>query len=353
MKLQYIHWYRGFAMIHIVLWHSFYAGIPFDSFWEKFFRALMNNGTTFFVFISGFLFAYLANRYEYKDYLVKKFKYVILPYFIVSIPALVWRFSQFQAGELPVDDVPAEVIHNAALFFGWTMVTGFHYGPLWFIPYVALIFLLAPLFYRIANSRHILFYLLPLLLLSIFTFRPLHNLQPLYNLTHFAGFYVLGIAACRLRDWSWLSHKAVICGLVLGVLSLILLECQTDQTTLNFQNTVLQGHLLLNLNALQKIIFCVLMMSLLKIIQEKSLMPESLGRTFNLVAEYSFGIFFVHGYFLMVLQKVFAHLALPEQGFIYLGVSLLQFAIVMTASMVVILFSKKLLKDNSRIFVGA
>lgn len=353
MKLQYIHWYRGFAMIHIVLWHSFYAGIPFDSFWEKFFRALMNNGTTFFVFISGFLFAYLANRYEYKDYLVKKFKYVILPYFIVSIPALVWRFGQFQAGELPVDYVPADVIHNAALFFGWTMVTGFHFGPLWFIPYVALIFLLAPLFYRIANSRHILLYLLPLLLLSIFTFRPLHNLHPFYSVIHFIGFYVLGIAACRLREESWLSRRTVIYALGLILLALFLLECRIDQTQLNFQNTVLQGHLLVNLNALQKIIFCIFMLGLLKQAQDAMLMPSWLGGALNRVAEYSFGIFFVHYYFVMVLQKVFAHLALPEQGFIYLGVSLLQFAIVMTASMVVILFSKQLLKDNSRIFVGA
>ena len=150
--------------------------------------------------------------------------------------------------------------------------------------------------YDIATSRHILFYLLPLLLLSTFTFRPLHNLQPLYSVIHFAGFYVLGIAACRFRDQTWLSNKAVIYVLGVGVLCLMLFECQTDQTILNFQNTVLQGHLLVNLNALQKILFCVLMMNLLKQMQENNLMPEWVSRAFSLVAEYSFGIFFVHYY---------------------------------------------------------
>ena len=351
MKLPYVHWFRGFAMTHIVLWHSLCTGIVYDSVIEKIIRSLLVNGTTFFVFISGFLFAYLSDRFEYKNFLLKKFNYVVVPYLLVSIPALIWRFSQFSAGTLPADYVPESVMHNPALFFIWTMVTGFHFGPLWFIPYVVLIFLLSPLFYRIAKGEGILPVVLLSLLVTVFTFRPLHNIQPLFSLLHFAGFYILGIFVCRCREhlfWSWRTGLY----LLVGVLALLVaLECVFDQSQYTFENTVLAGHIALNLNALQKVFFCLLMICLLK--QTGSTMPDGVKKYLSLVADYSFGIFFVHHYFIMMLQKSFFTLIPVPSVFATLSVSVMQFMICMSASILIVYLCRQLLNKHSRLVLGA
>ena len=45
----------------------------------------MCGGTALFIFISGFLFQHLSKKFEYKNYLSKKWTNVILPYLFITV----------------------------------------------------------------------------------------------------------------------------------------------------------------------------------------------------------------------------------------------------------------------------
>jgi fucose 4-O-acetylase-like acetyltransferase len=88
--LRYVHNFRGFAIILIVLSHllGFLKWETGTENWQVIWNVIFRNGTVYFVFIAGFLFQHLSKKYEYRDYLKKKFSNVILPYLIISISAV-------------------------------------------------------------------------------------------------------------------------------------------------------------------------------------------------------------------------------------------------------------------------
>src|SRR5688500_5818695 len=94
--LPYIHFLRGVAILYVFAVHA----RGFASYWEsspdtfKFLDTFSDpsegNGTTLFLFIRGFLFEHLSRyQFDFKKYLTQKFKNLILPYLIISLP-LIW-----------------------------------------------------------------------------------------------------------------------------------------------------------------------------------------------------------------------------------------------------------------------
>src|SRR5260221_3946657 len=88
--LPYINSLRGVAILFIIVMHG---ALLFD--WHeppevsvRAMRWLLGNATVMFVFISGFLFQHLSSRFIYRRYLKIKLERVMLPYAIISIPAL-------------------------------------------------------------------------------------------------------------------------------------------------------------------------------------------------------------------------------------------------------------------------
>ena len=88
MRLDYMHWYRGLAMVYIIVWHSLTQTLDFSTPTARLLQSLLFNGTALFVFISGFLFAYLAPRYQWQGFMKKKALHVLLPYLVVSLPGI-------------------------------------------------------------------------------------------------------------------------------------------------------------------------------------------------------------------------------------------------------------------------
>jgi surface polysaccharide O-acyltransferase-like enzyme len=88
--LQNIHRFRSVAIIGIVAAHSLHnftwaqGDLTF-----RVINSLANESSIWFFAIAGFLFLHLSKRFEYKSYLARKAKNVILPYLCVSIPALI------------------------------------------------------------------------------------------------------------------------------------------------------------------------------------------------------------------------------------------------------------------------
>jgi len=87
--LRYVHNFRGLAILFIVVAHTMQVLTWQDNpELQVFLNVVLQNGSVYFVFIAGFLFQYLSRKYAYKTYLINKLQNVLLPYFLISIPAI-------------------------------------------------------------------------------------------------------------------------------------------------------------------------------------------------------------------------------------------------------------------------
>lgn len=218
-RIEYVHNFRGLAIMFIVATHCLsvfdWSGSPAL---EDFLERVVANGTVFFLFIGGFLFQHLSGDYRPLPYLWKKFKYVVVPYLITSVPALVaftWLVER--------EGMPAGFYEQAAyLRIAEFIVTGAHLAPFWFIPTIIVFYLLSPaihLIFRRAES----YLLLPLLLLvPLFVSRGSGN--PIQSFLHFLPVWVVGMACARFGVRATDFIRSHVVWLFLGVLALFALE---------------------------------------------------------------------------------------------------------------------------------
>lgn len=191
-----LHLFRAVAIILIVLTHSLPS---FD--WKaapvlgQVLIGLCRQTSVLFFFISGYLFQHLLGRFAYRRYLLRKLETVILPYAIISIPAIiisVWfvpqegMWSWFY--ELPRWE-------QVVLFY----LSGKHLEPLWFVPTVAIFYLAAPLFVAIDRRPRLYLLILPLLVYAV-AFGRDGPLGPINKAIYFMPVYLFGMAFSRFRD---------------------------------------------------------------------------------------------------------------------------------------------------------
>ena len=74
--MNYINVFRGLAILLIVAGHTMQFGEA-GSLTERLSFEVFCGGTALFIFISGFLFQHLSAKYEFKNYMSKKWTNVI------------------------------------------------------------------------------------------------------------------------------------------------------------------------------------------------------------------------------------------------------------------------------------
>lgn len=333
MFLKYINNFRGIAITYIVAGHSISA-FAWDNTpqFKRLTKILLSNGTVFFVFIAGYLFQYLVKNYEPKKYFIAKLKYVLLPYFLVSIPAIVF-FVFFQHRE----GVPIEFYDNPR----WLQIisfyiTGSHLAPLWFIPMISLFYLISPLLVVLDKNEWIYAFLPLFILISCLVSRE----GGIYysSFVHFFSVYVLGMFLSHYREVInvALVKPIFLTALVFAYLPLVGVEFYLmGESTMSF------------INLLRKLILCALFIGILIRLEGKFN-----DKYLKILAETSFGIFFVHSYIISAFKKA-------EENILghYLAGNLLVFivfiAVVLLISAVSILIIKRILGPNSRFVVGS
>ena len=298
MFLNYIHNFRGIAIILIVAGHSLcvWSDCP-QKVWKDLFTIIMKNGTVLFVFIAGYLFQHLSQRFEYKDYLKKKIKFVILPYLLFSIPALIVRYSI--PHEMPewfgaaFKDLPISAdIAFYSIKIARDLIFGAHFMPYWFIPMIVLFYIAAPLFIYIDRKKNA-YWVLPIsIIISILIQRPASLTLLPQSCIHFFSVYLFGMFCSRYKDrvieklqkkWIWIFFVMI---------STIFLEFQYPGVRCGISP----------FNYLQKMVLCLLL--ILCLFKIDKTVPERLQRFIGLLANYSFGIFFLHYYFLTAFEKI-------------------------------------------------
>jgi len=346
--LGYIHNFRGLAIIFIVGIHSVIS-IPWEGSLvvKSLFLGIFNNGTILFVFIAGFLFYYLSQGdFNYFQYLKKKLKYVIIPYLIISIPAILdklfidsgnhwWMTSEFQE---------ASFIYKIFLM----IVTGRHSGILWFIPMIALFYLCSYLF-LIFSKKRIFDYATPILCITgLMTVQFGYHANPLISFVYFLPIYLLGmwVAKHHLRILSannfWLIGLSIVYIImtVLEVYGIIPLNKYLEMRDLK------HSVLIFNISKLKATLLCFLL--IIGFNKVNHLQFPLLERT----GTDSFGIFFLHLYIINVFQIVVQRQIIPIEGLNILSYSIYLFAVIALA-MIIIFFVRMVFGKNSRILIGS
>lgn len=229
-----------------------------------------------FTFAAGYLFHALSLNRPYRTFLEGRVRNVVIPYLIVSAPAVaVYAFghkthphvdlSQLAAWQLPL----------------YLYATGLHLGPLWFVPMIMIIYAATPLL-RLIDRHNAYWLALPLALVGSMTLfeRPEFNEMPPVAAAHYVPIFLFGMVASRYRlQIEPVARRLWPLALVL-LIGLWSLSAWLDDHTQWPVKIVMLGCMhavTVRTQALRSVVIDVL-------------------------AKYSFGIFFLHGYFASVLR---------------------------------------------------
>lgn len=350
--LPYIHYLRGVAILYVVSVHargfrSYWDANPdVFSFLDVFTDPSEGNGTTMFLFIGGFLFQHLTHHhFNFRKYLTQKFKNLILPYLIISLPLIMYRFSDnFSSLFLPEDFREWPLIHQVAHF----LFTGAHLPPFWFISTIILFYFVAPLLHAIDNERFYKYGFPWLLLIALFTYRPEHNANPLLSAIHFIPVYITGMCVSFYKDKLLKDDARPFFALLLLYLTLCaaeLLGWITLPRALSFEDVLEEQVLIFNVYLLKALVLCFLWLSFFFLMRHKKY-PN-----LELLGHYSFGLFFVH-YFIISLSRKIAEVL--DWSFDFSVISyLIYFLFILLASMGTVYLVKKVTGRYSRYLIGS
>ena len=332
--LNYINVFRGLAILLIIMGHTMQFG---DS------KSLINmincemicGGTALFIFISGFLFQHLSAKYEFKNYMSKKWTNVIMPYLVVSVPGIILCLV-----------CPVAYKNSFAGLSAWVQIPlhltigRVHNIPTWFIPMIVIFFLCSWLFLKL-EKKGILYKLLPILfLITIFLPRGVAEYEStigmeyidkyivyvkyiITNFFHFIALYVFGMFCSAHKEIidKFYDKRILLWVLMLG-LSALDIYAQYKYQYSNY--------------TISKIFLTMLVLAYLKHYDEFILSHKKTNATLDFIAKYSFGLFFVHWYWFFAYNQIFS---LPTVAPVLNGDYLTTIAIVLARFVAVALVS--------------
>lgn len=371
-NLDYMDYMRAFAILIVVGGHTLLFGHYKHHVWNSTVY-FFGGGTFLFVFIAGFLFQYLSYKFNYISYLKKKFSNVILPYWLTILPvAVIFAFTCNDKINFFHDKALCIKLLNPLL---WGEIVA---APLWFIPMIVVIFLVAPLLIRLFRCK-VLWYSLLLFGLIYISYQSPYVLDfdalvrhghsysilrwniycGILNIgrtLHFLPVYMLGMTICDIaeRYFDYIKTHSLVLSKIFFIsyvmcyfLFVWILELSNGQQPIKA--------LLLT--------FSVLFFFMGY--EDKIRTKLWLYNTLKFLAKYSFGIFFVHMYFANLL---FQHTVYRKFDYVYYQYnyenSILcllhvigDFVFVLAGSILLLLIIKfiltKLGVKNTRKFIGA
>lgn len=356
--LNYINVFRGLAILLIIAGHTMQFGTS-GSLTEKLSVEIFCGGTALFIFISGFLFQHLSGKYEFKNYMNKKWSNVIKPYLWTAIPGIAFcllfpvRYENVFDGLNPLCQIPLLLsigrVHNV---------------PTWFIPMIVLFFFSSWILLKL-ESKGILYKLLPsLFFITIIFQRPeleYHTVQGLsytakwiayikyicIGYIHFFSMYVFGMFCSanksiidKFWDYRWLF------------IILMIIISAFDAVS-GMQGGWTNG-------TLSKIFLTIITLAYLKHYDEWLIAHKKLNKILDIIAKYSFGIFFIHWYVFFIYNLTFnlpSVMPIVENPFITFGLVFIRFILVSALSLLILWFIKQFIlkinpEANTRSFIG-
>ncbi|WP_421847439.1 acyltransferase family protein [Marinomonas sp.] len=272
---------RGLAIVLIVLGHSVTNTNDGFPVWLE---NIVRGGTGIFVFISGFFFHHVfAEGFDYRRFLSKKVKNVLIPFFAVSLFAIVVKWLVFMfVGDASAGEALAQC--------GELLLQGFVLFPHWYIPFIMATFLCAGLHLRYLHLP--LFAKLSLLVMfsvvSLVIHRPEGNANVLQSLVYFTPFYLFGMLYSQYLDWMKQHYRTFLVVAIITVLTTVYLQTSVFVHIGGFHKAAFEWGGI-DLQFIQKMGWCILFIGFCT-----NCVGPTLGKHLVMVASISFAIFFLH-----------------------------------------------------------
>lgn len=284
---------RAIAIIMVVLCHLSVWGRLGGQMkqWAEFH---FSDATAVFVFISGFLFKFLADKkgFSFPTYIKTKLKNVGLPYlFFISIATVIGLVRHFEDryGLTPLQ------------FTAWNFtVGGVIIPPLWFVPMIFIYFLTSSLWYALSNTKYFSLICIILLSISLASFRPFNNANPLLSFIHFAGFFSFGILMASKKSLQKLTDFFANKIQISTIIFTLYLAAYFLYITQHVVESDVGFSLAKSTNYLQigKVFFIAFLLFFTMHFYNKKI------KILSYIANISFGLFFVHGFYLIIFNFI-------------------------------------------------
>lgn len=344
MFLRHVHNFRGLAMLFIVLSHSL-IGANADLTINHILLVFAQNSTVYFLIIAGFLFQHLLRKYEFKKYLKTKFKFIILPYLIATVVPIISIYLYHHMNL--IEGLP-EKVQEVILSFGkWKsnkadyafynhssiyaifliVINGWCIYPFWFMPTIAVFYFLTPGLKYMDNNPKLYYLLIPLVAVSLIIGRGTNEIPIL--VAHFLPYFIFGMFLSHYSErMTAIFNKYYI------PLSLLAVSFSVSFYITGFNQFAI----------LDKLIYSLL---ILKIFLKYD--NPVANKFFDLIAQYSFGIYFLH-----MVMKTFI-LKVPFLSFLvselYIGI-IIEFILTVALSIGGVKLIKYITRSYSRYIIG-
>ena len=337
-----LHTFRAIAITGVVTQHCM-DSISWDleNLVHTMLIAAIYEASVWFTFISGFLFQHLSPKFTVAKYYKAKLRNVVAPYLIMSIPALIISTFVIHQDNVPPSfyDLPAR--ERIVAF----ILTGKHLAPFWYIPVIVLFFIAGPLFIRLDRAKWPYLFLIPLSIVSIWLGRDgFQGLMGGYTFwappskaLYLLAPYMFGMFCSRYHDRLLTMTKAEVGGIAL--IALIAYIVNVDSAYAGASGGPL---------FVFKMVTCPL------VVWGAYRLNDNVAERFGIIATYSFGIYFTHGYLLAFLNRVAPYTVLGaifEHGGVIAWVALTA-TVILACCLVLSTAKKYVLGSSSRLVTG-
>jgi len=343
--LEYLHSFRGLAIILIVLLHSTYSTIFLTNqlgshkYFEIITQVLLHGSTIFFAVISGILFSNILRNRGFKRFYISKTKYVILPYllFTIVLTLVMVKFKVFAN-----DGYLEALLQYIKLVFENFIYGEAHY-IYWYIPVLMFLYLVTPFldYIQKANTLSKVLFVI-FMVLPLFFSRMGMSFQ---TMVYFMGCYCFGMYLGDNLEMKLNYFKKHI-----HVITIIAIVSTISLFYLYWNDMDLVGNISLKESFfyIQKTSFTLIIILFFKQLHEQPKWLDGIARD-------SFAIYFLHGPILFILNFIFSKL-IHELYFnpIYIILlALLLFFLAISISMLIVYVFRRIFGKKSRMLIGS
>ena len=337
--LRNIHYFRAFAIVNIVFVHVWglpenykYCDYTIYSIVNIVKEVIFHDSTIYFIFISGFLFHHLSTNFELKKYYKNKLFNVVFPYVFVTLLIMVFENINFSN--------PSMSFHISIKKVAYIFIYGKAQIQFWYIPFIVIVFLFSPVFLKIPERfiPYIVVFSSILPLLGTRTGTRISFWQYMY----FFPIYLQGI-------WTSMNYPRVI-SLVRSYGNYLLFIAIFSTVVLIYLSNGSYRIGLIDIKEsfyyLQKIALSFLIIIAFTNIEHRNI------PILNILATYSFAIFFTH--FLIgnpYFRSCFFRF-IPGSSLLLLTASIFYIIIVILLTLMICMGIKRLFGAQSRYLIG-